>query len=83
MSSSNLAKLARIGKLKQEPFDQAELNGLIKSGRARWRELAVGHQRRNVAEYEGHLDVEEQLVADIIAVAEDVFEKLIDIGKKS
>jgi hypothetical protein len=135
---SNLANLARIGKLKEEPYDQAEFNGLIKSGRVRlsdaqneglalesrfdlaynashalalaalrrqgyrsdnrylvfqcleltlgikqanWRVLALGHERRNLAEYEGHLDAEEQLVADIIAVAEVIYETLIDNGK--
>lgn len=41
-----------------------------------WRVLALGHERRNVAEYEGHLDVEEQLVADMISVAEVIFKKL-------
>jgi hypothetical protein len=41
-----------------------------------WRVLALGHERRNVAEYEGHLDVEEQLVADMIKVAEMISRKL-------
>jgi len=138
VTSSNLDRLVAIGKLKEEPFDQAEFDGLVKSGRARlsdaqidglalesrfdlaynashalalaglrrlgyrsdnrylvfqcleitlgiepahWRVLALGHERRNVAEYEGHLDVEEQLVAGIIAVAEVVYKRLTNCGK--
>jgi hypothetical protein len=140
VTSSNLDRLVAIGKLKEEPFDQAEFDGLVKSGRARlsdaqidglalesrfdlaynashalalaalrrrgyrsdnrylvfqcleitlgmepayWRVLALGHERRNVAEYEGHLDVEAQLVAGIIAVAELVYQMLTDSGNWS
>lgn len=34
-----------------------------------WRVLAQCHQRRNVAEYEGHLEVNNQLVTELIAAA--------------
>jgi hypothetical protein len=34
-----------------------------------WRVLAQCHQRRNVAEYEGHLEVSDQLLAELIAAA--------------
>lgn len=34
-----------------------------------WRVLALCHQRRNVAEYEGHLEVGDQLLAELIAAA--------------
>ena len=37
-----------------------------------WRVLARSHQRRNDAEYEGYVDVEEQLVRDLIAAARAV-----------
>lgn len=46
-----------------------------------WRVLALGHERRNVAEYEGHLDVEEKLVADLMQVTESVLRKVIALGK--
>ena len=36
------------------------------------RVLAVCHQRRNGAEYEGYTDVEERLVLDLIAVTRTV-----------
>ena len=34
-----------------------------------WRVLAQCHQRRNVAEYEGHLEVSDQLLAELISAA--------------
>ena len=37
-----------------------------------WRVLAKAHELRNLAEYEGHVDVEERLVLDVIAVCETV-----------
>jgi hypothetical protein len=37
-----------------------------------WRVLAKGHETRNMAEYEGALDVDEGLVADLIKAAETV-----------
>jgi hypothetical protein len=35
-----------------------------------WRVLAQCHQRRNVAEYEGHLEISDQLVAELIGAAD-------------
>ena len=37
-----------------------------------WRVLAKAHQRRNLAEYEGELDVDERLYADVLDAAERV-----------
>ncbi len=34
-----------------------------------WRVLAQCHQRRNLAEYEGHLEVDDQLLRELIAAA--------------
>ncbi|HEV2540572.1 MAG TPA: hypothetical protein VGU03_12850 [Frateuria sp.] len=34
-----------------------------------WRVLAKAHDARNLAEYEGHVDVSERLVLDVIAAA--------------
>lgn len=34
-----------------------------------WRVLAQCHQRRNLAEYEGHLEVSDQLLAELITAA--------------
>src|SRR6202035_280044 len=37
-----------------------------------WRVLAKGHEKRNLAEYEGLLDVDERLVADMIDASKAV-----------
>jgi hypothetical protein len=42
-----------------------------------WRVLAKAHQRRNDAEYEGFVDVEERLVEDVIGAARAV-ERALD-----
>lgn len=34
-----------------------------------WRVLAKAHERRNLAEYEGHLERDDQLLAEVIAAA--------------
>jgi hypothetical protein len=36
---------------------------------AKWRVLAKAHERRNLAEYEGRLDHDERLLAEVIAIA--------------
>ncbi|GGK05130.1 hypothetical protein [Luteimonas terricola] len=128
--ASPLENLAGPGKpLSPEPPDDAEVAGLLRSGRARlvdsrngtlsiesrfdlaynaahalclaalrrsgyrahhryivfqalphtlglgpevWRVLAKAHDLRNLAEYEGHVDVEERLVRDVVAACERV-----------
>jgi hypothetical protein len=50
-------------------------------GPEHWRVLALCHERRNVAEYQGHLDVEEQLVADLMQVAKMLLEKVLLLVK--
>jgi hypothetical protein len=140
MKSPKLENLAKIGKLKEEKASRTELDGLVRSGRARltdartsalsiesrfdlaynashalalaalrrhgyrsenrylvfqclpetlglgpehWRVLALCHDRRNLAEYEGHLDVEDKLIADLIRVTELLLEKLISRADQS
>jgi hypothetical protein len=41
-----------------------------------WRVLAEAHRRRNIAEYEGGMDIDKELVAAIIRVAKDVSKKV-------
>lgn len=41
-----------------------------------WRVFATAHQKRNLAEYEGLVDVEERLVIDLIAAANTLLNKL-------
>lgn len=45
-----------------------------------WRVLALCHDRRNRAEYEGDVDIDAQLVNDLISAAERVLEKLSILG---
>lgn len=45
-----------------------------------WRTLAKCHQRRNVAEYEGHLEVDEQLISDLVICAENVCDSVSKLG---
>jgi hypothetical protein len=129
MPRKQLDNLVRVGKLKAEACTQAELTGLIRSGKARlkdainaslsidsrfdlaynaahalslaalrwhgfrsdnrylvfqclehtlelpaaqWRVLDEAHRRRNIAEYEGGMDLDQELVAALIRVAQEV-----------
>ena len=45
-----------------------------------WRVLAKGHEIRNVAEYEGEFDVDERIVADMIAACQAVADRLAAIA---
>jgi len=38
----------------------------------KWRVLAKAHERRNLAEYEGHLERDDQLLAELIATANEL-----------
>ena len=44
-----------------------------------WRVLDRAHRKRNVAEYEGELDVDEQLLAALLRVAEEVARRMSDL----
>lgn len=41
-----------------------------------WRVLALCHDRRNLAEYEGYLEVDEQLVADLLKATDTLLSKV-------
>ena len=45
-----------------------------------WRALAKCHERRNVAEYEGHLEVDEQLLTDLMTCAKNVYNSVSKLG---
>lgn len=49
-------------------------------GPAVWKVLATCHQRRNALEYEGHLEVDERLLADLLHAAEAVYEAVLRLG---
>lgn len=45
-------------------------------GQEVWRVLALCHERRNLGEYEGHLEVDEQLMADLLKATETLLSKV-------
>lgn len=45
-----------------------------------WRVLADAHRRRNVAEYEGYLEADEQFLADLLRAAQ-ILAKELDGGR--
>jgi len=51
---------------------------------SQWRVLDVAHQKRNLAEYEGFLEIEESAIAELRLLAEKLFadlDRLIGAGK--
>jgi hypothetical protein len=137
MGLPQLDNLVRVRQLKAEPGAQSELDGLIRSGKARlkdaqtqslsldgrfdlaynaahafslaalrwhgyrsenrylvfqclehtvklppeqWRVLDQAHRKRNIAEYEGELDVDQKLVEAMIRVASEVAERVAALG---
>ena len=54
------------------------LQHTLEMGPEVWRVLALCHQRRNLAEYEGHLDVNDQLLTELIAAA-DLLQKKAEL----
>lgn len=47
---------------------------------AQWRVLDQCHRRRNLAEYEGHLDIDEKLLAELIALSEELLQRVRSLG---
>lgn len=45
-----------------------------------WRVLAKCHERRNSMEYEGHLEVDEQLLGDLLTAAAALAEAVVALG---
>lgn len=137
MALAPLDNLVKVGQLKAEPPEQAEVDGLIHSGCVRlkdsrldalslesrfdlaynaahalslaalrwhgyrsenrylvfqslthslqlpaehWRVLDSAHKRRNLAEYEGHLDVDDALLTALIRVAKEVERRVMALG---
>ena len=71
MTSPELENLVRLGHLKREScyiVFQALAHTLSLPAETWW-VLAKAHERRNLAEYEGVLDMDERLLTDVIAAA--------------
>lgn len=44
-----------------------------------WRVLDQAHRKRNIAEYEGEMDIDEQLIAALLRVAREVAKRVTDL----
>lgn len=64
--------------LKAEPPDAKEFSGLKRSGLGPevWRVLSKCHDLRNLGEYEGDLNIDERIVADLITACRIVAAKV-------
>ena len=47
----------------------------------KWRVLAKAHERRNFAEYEGQLERDERLLAELIAIAKELWDSIQPAAK--
>ena len=56
------------------------LEHTLKIPAEQWRVLDHAHRKRNVAEYEGHLDVDRALVEALIRVAQEVAARVVALG---
>jgi hypothetical protein len=56
------------------------LEHTLKIPAEQWRVLDHAHRKRNVAEYEGHLDVDRALVEALIRVAQEVATRVVALG---
>ena len=56
------------------------LEHTVKLPPAQWRVLDQAHRKRNVAEYEGHLDVDHSLVEALIRVTQEVASRVAALG---
>lgn len=83
MGLPQLDNLVRIRQLKSERPAQSELDGLIRTVRLapeQWRVLDQAHRKRNIAGYEGHLDVDQGLVKALLRVTEEVALRVKSLG---
>jgi hypothetical protein len=56
------------------------LQHTVKLPPEQWRVLDQAHRKRNVAEYEGDLDVDQKLVESLIRVANEVAARVAVLG---
>jgi len=59
------------------------LEHTVKLPPAQWRVLDQAHRKRNIAEYEGYLDVDQHLVEALIRVAQEVATRVLTLGPPS
>jgi hypothetical protein len=74
MAHKQLDALVRLGKLKTEAVGR--LQHTLDLPPEQWRVLDEAHRRRNIAEYEGGMDIDAQLVEAVVRVAAEVARKV-------
>ena len=47
---------------------------------AKWRVLDKCHTQRNLAEYEGHLEINPQLLIELISITQELIERVEALG---
>lgn len=68
-----LENLLRINQFHSEPPDPREFS------RSRTRILTVCHEKRNLAEYEGCFEIDEQLLGELIDCTRALYKKVSEI----
>jgi len=57
------------------------VTGATAKSRVTWYSMDQAHRKRNLAEYEGDFDLDEQLVAALLRVAREVAKRVVDLLK--
>lgn len=79
----SLAALRRMGYRSESRYIVFQcLQHTLDLPNEQWRVLDQAHRKRNIAEYEGDMDVDEALVDAIVRVTEEVALRLEKSGKK-
>jgi len=52
------------------------LQHTVQLEKTKWRVLDQCHRRRNLAEYEGHMDVDAQLLAELIQLTQELLQRV-------
>lgn len=77
----SLAALRRHGYRSENRYTVFQcLEHTVKLPPEQWRVLEQAHRKRNVAEYEGHLDVDQALVEALIRVAQEVASRVTGLA---
>lgn len=79
-----LAALRRLGYRSDNRYLVFQcLSHTIELPNEQWRVLDLAHRKRNLAEYEGDIDIDESLVDSIIRIAREIEARLIALGLES
>jgi DNA-binding Lrp family transcriptional regulator len=98
LSLAALDNLVRIGQIKPEPSNDAEVRRMLAMARTRLADAQLdklsaegrftsaynaAHRKRNLAEYEGFLEVEASDIAELCAVVSDLIDDVARVTHAS